>query len=361
MKILIICTSVDNYLKKQIKALQLANHNIDLLNIIEYKMKFDNGKIIHIRPKTKFKILEYFFISDEINEYYRRKELFEYLDSYDIVHIYKCCQYTTNIKEEIESISLKYVITINNIIPRKNMKLEEFFKNAKAIFFQNDRLKQSFNYLYNLEDRTKTIYEPIELLYIYENIDDKILKKFKEYLAISSDKIAIFCHFQGSRYKQQELIISLANLPIEIKKLSTFLLYFDNDDDSVNNNFVNILKEIKLDYVIIKNSATKEQVAMLLKISSASIFINHSPLNSILITSIYAQNHPFLYKAKDLDYVFKNEKIFLDDFSEFYFFFNKIGINEGLFQEIYKKNREKIEQFFSYKSFEENFIEATLK
>ena len=128
MKILFICTSIDSYLKKQIKALQLAKHSVDVLNIIEYKMKFDNGKTIHIRPKTKFKFLEYFFISDEINEYYRRRELFNYLDRYDIVDIYKCSQYAIDIKDKIETISLKYVITLNDVIPRKNSKINELFK-----------------------------------------------------------------------------------------------------------------------------------------------------------------------------------------------------------------------------------------
>jgi hypothetical protein len=362
MKILIICTSIDNYLKRQIEALQeINNHSVDMLNIIEYKMKFDNGKTIHIRPKTKFKILEHFFISDEINEHYRRRELFEYLDRYDIVHIYKCSQYAIDIKDKIESISLKYVVTINDVIPRKSSKLEELFRDAKAIFFQNDRFKQSFNYIYGFEKHSKTLYEPVELIHIYENIDSKVLDKFIEYLKISPDKINIFCHFQGSKNKQQELIISLANLPIEVKKASTFFLYLNNEDEAINNNLIQMLKQIKLDYVIINQSATKEQLAMLLKISSASIFINHSPLNSILITSIYAKNHPFLYKPKELDYIFQKEKIFLDNFSEFYFFFDKDEINEGLFKEIYKRNKEIIHKLFSYKSFEESYIKATLR
>ena len=361
MRILFICTSIDSFLEKQIKALQLSNHQVDILNIFEYKMIFDNGKKIHIRPKTKFKILEHFFISDEINEYYRKRELFNYLDSYDIVDVYKCCQYACDIKDKIETISLKYIITVNEILPKKSFKIDELFKDAKAFFFQNDRIMQSFNYLYGHSLKSIILYEPIELINIYDNIEQKIYDKFLDYLSISPKKINIFCHFHGSRHRQKELIISLANQPIEIKKISTFLLYLDNHDSSINSEILLILKEIKLDYVIIKPTATNEQIAMLLKASKASIFIDHSPLNSILLASIYAKNHPFLYKPKELDYLFKKEKIFIDNFDEFYFFFGKDEIHEKLFKEIYRRNKQIIYSLFSFQSFQERYINATIK
>ena len=361
MKILIICTSIDNYLKKQIDALRFSKKQVDVLDLVEYKMYFDNGKTIHIRPKTKFKLLEHFFVSDEINEYYRRRELFDYLDRYDIVNLYKCSQYSIDIKDKIEHISLKYTITLNDLLPRKSSKLEELYASSKAFFFQNDRLKQSFNHIYGYEAKSFVLYEPVELLKIYEEIDLEVLKKFTDYLCVNDDKIKIFCHFHGSKIKQKELVISLANLPIEVKKASTFFLYLDNEDKNINKEIILMLESIKLDYVIIKKDATKEQLAMLLKISSASVFIDHSPFNDILITSIYAKNHPFLYKSKEIDHIFTKEKIFLDDFKEFYFFFEKDEINEGLYKEIYKRNKQKIYELFSYKSFEERFISAILK
>jgi len=360
MKILIICTSVDNYLKKQIKALREGGKQVDILDLVEYRMYFDNGKKIHIRPKTKFKILEHFFISDEINEYYRRRELFDYLDRYDIVNLYKCSQYSTDIKDKIEQISLKYTITLNDLLPRKSTKLEELYDEAKAFFFKDERLKQSFNYIYGHEENSYVLYEPIELISSIDKIENDLLKKFIEYLTISEDKICIFCHFHGSKVKQKELIISLANLPIEIKKAATFFLYLDNQEDIFNDEIILMLKDIKLDYLIIRKDISQEQKAMLLKISSAAIFIDHSPLNDILFSSLYANNHPFLYKPKEVDPFFKKEKIFLDNFSEFYFFFEKDEINEGLYKEIYKRNRQKVYELFSFHSFQERFIDATL-
>jgi len=361
MKILIICTSIDSYLKTQIDALRSGGKQVDIVDLVGYKMYFDNGKKIHIRPKTKFKILEHFFISDEINEYYRRRELFDYLDSYDIVNLYKCSQYAIDIKDKIEQICLKYTITVNDLLPKKSAKLENLFKDAKAIFFQNERLKDAFNYNFGYEYKSIILYEPVKLIDIYNNIEHEVLEKFIDYLSISKDKTNIFCHFQGSKLKQKELIIALANLPIEIKRVSTFFIFMDNQDININDELLLLLNEIKLDYVIIKHDATQEQIAMLLKLSDAGVFINHSPFNTILLTSLYAKNHPFLYKPKEIDHLFQKEKIFLDNFSEFYFFFEKDEINEGLFKEIYKRNRQKIESMFSLKSFEERFIEATLR
>jgi len=360
MKILFICSSIDSYLKHQVQALQQAKYQVDILDLLEYKMYFDNGKTIHIRPKTKFKILEHFFISDEINEYYRRRELFDYLDRYDIVNIYKCSQYAVDLKDKIKQISLKYTITINNLLPRKSSKLDELFKESKAFFFQKETTMQSFNYIFGYERRSFLLYEPVELLNIYDHIDLKVYDEFLEYLSLSKKSLNIFCHLFGSKYRQKELIVSLANLPIEIKKRSTYLIYLDNDDNSLNHDLIQMLQEIKLNYVIIKKDATQEQIAMLLKVSDASIFINHSPLNSILIASIYAKNHPFLYKPKELDNLFKQKKIFLDNFSEFYFFFEKDEINEGLFKEIYKRNKRIIESLFSFQSFQEKYMKATL-
>jgi len=361
MKILIICTSIDSYLKKQVEALKLASRQVDILDLVEYKMYFDNGKKIHIRPKSKFKILEHFFVSDEINEYYRRRELFNYLDRYDIVNLYKCSQYAVEIKDQIKKISLKYTITLNDLLPRKSTKLQELYSQSKAFFFGNEKLKKTFNSIYGFEENSFTLYEPIKLIEIYNQIDSSVLEKFIKYLSVSKDKKNIFCHFTGSKTLQKELIISLANLPIEVKKASTFFLYLDNHDKSISDEILIMLKNIKLDYVIIKNDATLEQLAMLLKVSSASVFIDHSPFNDILFTSIYAMNHPFLFKPKNIDPIYKKEKIFLDNFSEFYSFFEKDDIKADLYKEIYKINKQKIYTLFSYKSFEERFIEATLR
>ncbi len=361
MKILYICTSIDSYLIEQVLALQYAKHQVDILDILEYKLIFDNGKTIHIRPKTKFKLLENFFVLDEVNEHIRRREIFDYLDRYDIVNLYKCAQYAVEFKDKIENISLKYIITPNEILPRKKSKVDELFSNSKLFILENDRIRQSFNHTFGYENKSITLYKPVKFLHDYDSIDKKVYEEFLTYLNLSEKNFNIFCHFKGSIHKQKELIISLANLPLEIKKISTFLLYMDNENKILNKNLLLLLQDIKLDYVVINNNSTDEQIAMLLKVSKASVFIDHSPFNTVLITSLYAKNHPFIFKANNIDPLFKRNKIFLDNFSEFSFIYEKDEINESLFKEIYRHNREKIYMLFSYEGFEERFINATLQ
>jgi len=360
MKVLFICTSIDRTLQKQILALQKQGHHVDILDILEYKLLFDSGKVIHIRPKTKYKMLENFFVLDEINETIRRKEIFDYLDRYDLVDIYKCSNYAVEFQNKISKISFKYTVTIHDVFPEKSSKLDELLTNAKAIFFQNKRLQNSFNIQYGYKEKSIALYKPLELLEKYDNIEKDIYNKFLDFLKINKNKTNVFCHFNGMKHKQKELLLSLINLPLEIKTKSTFLIYLANEEKNINNEIILTLQEYKLDYVLIQQDTTKEQLAMLLKVSSASIFINHLPLNTTLLASIYAKNFVFIFKGANIDPFFKENKIFLDSFDDFLAFYDKDDISKNIYKEILKQNKHKIYSIFSYESFEKKFLEATL-
>jgi hypothetical protein len=361
MKILYICTSLDSYLKEQINALQEAKHHVDILDILEYKLMLDNGKSIFVRPKTKFKILEHFFVLDEVNEHIRRREIFDYLDRYDIVHLYKCSLYAVDLKDKIEKISLKYTITPNYPLPKKNSKVDELYKNSKLFITQDSKHTDAFIQTYGYKNKVITLYKPVNLLKVFDSINKEVYQKFLDYLHISEKKTNIFCHFKGSIHKQKELIVSLANLPLQIKNKTTFFLYMDNKDKNLNKNLLLFLKDIKLDYVIVNKDSSDEQIAMLLKASNASVFIDHSPFNHILITSIYAKTHPFVFTAKEIEQFYKRNKIYIDDFSEFTYMFDKDEINDSLLSEVLNQSKQRVYSLFSYEGFEESYIKETLR
>ncbi len=361
MKILYLCTSIDNDLKKQVKALRNASAEVDILDIIEYKLIYDNGKKIYVRPKSKYKLLEYFYVLDEINEYLRRKEIFDYLDEYDVVHVYKSSQYAMNLKEKIQDISLKYVITPNELFPKDSSNLRDFFKDSAKFFFSDELLMIKFNHFFGYKDKSILLYNPIDYFVKYDQIDSQLLDKLKEYLSIDDNKITLFCHFSGSYLRQKALLKSIVNLTIEIKKATTFLLYFDNDNEKFNKELVDFLEYIRLDYVVINTNMTKEQIAMMIKLSQASIFIDYSIDNDIFLTSLYAKNHVFVYNPNDIEKFFRKHSIFIDNFVQFQYYFIQDERNKKIYQELYNKNREKMYELFHPQSYSDKFLSLILE
>ncbi len=361
MKILFVCSSIDFRLKKIVKILKDYDEDVDILDIVEYKFIYSGGKEIYIRPKTKYKSLEYFFIFDEINEYARRREIFDYLDRYDLVHIYKAEYFAVDFKDKIESISLRYVITPNNKILKNSKKIYELFKNASGIIYFDEFLKQKYKSLYNINFNSIVLHNPVEKLSMYDKIDKNIVKKFVEFLDIDGDRVNVFCQFSGSKIKQKNLLIRLVNLSHDIKLKTTFIIYLDNEDERFNTQLNEFLKQKKLDYVILNNSAEDEQVMMSIMVSEACIFIEHEVVNELLLVAIYAKKHIFLHEPRELDIIFKEKKIFLDNFEQFKFLFEKDEINRGLYEEIFKRNHNLIKNLFHPEKFTSDYLKFIME
>ncbi len=169
-------------------------------------------------------------------------------------------------------------------------------------------------------------------------------------------KINIFCMFSGSKIKQKDLLIKLVNLPVEIKQQCTFVLYFRDKDDEFTKRMLLFLKDMRLDYVVMGKDVQKKQVLMAIKSCKASIFIDTSRYNEFLLVSLYGKKHIFLFEPKEVDEIFRNSKVFLDDFKQFYFFFKEDDINRGLYKEIFDRNHEHIKSLFHPESFSEKYL-----
>jgi len=356
MKILFICSSINSELLNIVDALKLYEIEVDILDIVSYEFLYHSGKKIYIRPKSKYKSLEYFFILDEINEYHRRREIFDYLNRYDSVHIYKACYFAKDFKDKIESISLRYIITPNDVLLKSSLKLDRLFSDSNGFLFFDEFIRSKYRKLYGYEFINQVLHPPVRALKNFDDIDSEIYEEFINYLQIDLNKTNIFCMFSGSKIKQKDLLIKLVNLPIEIKQRSTFILYFKDEDDEFTKRMLLFLKDMKLDYIVLGKKVQKEQVLMSIKSSRASIFIDSSIYNEFLLVSLYSKKHIFLFEPKEIDEVFKKGKFFMDDFKQFYFFFKEDDINRSLYQEILKRNKEQIKSLFHPESFSEKYL-----
>lgn len=360
MKILFLCTSFDSALKKRVKALQDDNQDVDVLDILEYKLSFNSGKVISIRPKTKYKVFEHLFILDEINEYARRREIFNYLDRYDLIDIYKCSKYAVNLKDKIESISLKYIITPSKILPQDNSTIKSLYTDSKLFFFKDELIKRKFQLTFGHKN-TATIYDPINFFLEFDNIQSDILDKFIEYININSTKTIVFNQMNGPLSKQKSLLTSMANLPKNIKNRVTFILYFENGSTDMHQELELVLENISLDYLVVNKSATDEQMAMLLKLSTISIFIDTNIHDKLLLTSLYAKNHLFFFEPKNIDPIFRNNQIFIDNFIHIKNIFEDDEINIEIFKEILKRNKKIVYDLFHPTSFSHKYLQEVTK
>ncbi len=356
MKILFICSSMDSELISVVDALKEYDVEVDILDIISYNFLYSNGKKIYIRPKSKYKSLEYFFILDEVNEYHRRREIFDYLSRYDAVHIYKAGYFAKDFKDKIESISLRYIITPNNTMLKSSLKLDKLFEDSNGFLFFDDFIRNKYRKLYGYEFINQVLNLPVKALTLFDNIEGKIYEEFKEYLQIDVKKTNVFCMFSGSKIKQKDLLIKLVNMPLEIKEKATFILYFKDEDDDFTKRLLRFLKDMKLDYIVMAKNVQKEQVLMAIKSCKASIFIDHYKYNELLLVSLYDKKHIFLFEPKELDGFFRNSKIFIDDFKQFYFFFKEDDINRSLYKEVFVRNHEQIKSLFHPESFSEKYL-----
>ncbi len=361
MKILFVCTSIDKELTNVVEALKLFNFEVDILDILSYEFLYSSGKKISIRPKTKFKVFEYFFMLDEINEYHRRREIFDYLDRYDIVHVYKAEYFAKNLLDKIELISLQYIITPSSKILKRSHKIDELFLNAKGILFFNHFDMKKFLNLNTFGVKSRSFYPPKLYFEKFDTLKRSLIEKLLKELEIDEDRVNVYCRFSGSKLKQKELLIKLVNLSYEIKKETTFMLHLKCEDDDFNKRVIMFLKDMKLDFVLLNKSVKDEQVLMILKIAKASIFTDFSIDDEIFLTSLYAKNHPFLFEPKGIIDDFKENKIFLDNFEQFKFFYQKDEINEGLYREIFNKNKQQVKKLFHPKIFAEEYIKFVVE
>jgi hypothetical protein len=360
MKILILCSSYDSSLKERVEALRWGKLEVDVLDILEYKIDFNSGKVISIRPKTKYKVLENFYLLNGINEYARRREVFNYLDRYDLIEIYKCSHYAIHLKDKIQSISLKYIVTPNEVLPHPNLNIKNLYDDAKLFLFQKDLLKNRFHLDFGYPNLI-TIYAPVNFFRIYDNIDQNILDKFIDYLEIDLSKIIVFVQLDGALSKQKDLLNSIANLSNSIKSKTLFILYCKKNFAQHHKGIKDILENVSLDYLIVTPSATNEQLAMLLKIASISIFMHSSFEDDLFLTSLYSQNHLFLFQPKSVNPIFKNHQIFIDNFDHIKNIFNDDKINGSIFKDILLLNKEKIYNLFHPKNFCEQYIKEVLR
>ena len=161
---LFVCNSIDSELKKLVSVLKLYDMEIDIFDLLSYKLVYQSGKEIYVRPKSKYKVLEYFFVLDEINEYHRRKEIFSLLDRYDTVHIYKSEYFAQSLIEEIETIATRYVLTPNESFLKTSNAIEKLVKNSQGLVFFSEFAKQKFSRLYSFDFKSTVLNRSILLL-----------------------------------------------------------------------------------------------------------------------------------------------------------------------------------------------------
>ena len=356
MKILFICSSIDSELLNIVDTLKESDLEVDILDIISYEFLYHNGKKIYIRPKSKYKALEYFFILDEVNEYHRRREIFDYLNRYDAVHIYKSGFFAKDFKDKIEAISLRYIMTPNDTMLKSSLKLDKLFEDSNGFLFFDEFIRNKYRKLYGYEFINIVLQPPIKALKSCDEIEREVFEEFLDYLQVDLNKLNVFCMFSGSKIKQKDLLIKLVNLPIEIKQKTTFVLYFKDEDDDFSKRMLLFLKDMKLDYIVLGKSVQKNQLLMAIKACKASIFIEHSIDNELLMVSLYAKKHIFLFEPKELDEIFRRHKIFMDDFKQFYFLFKEDEINRSLYKEIFDRNYSEIMNLFHPESFCDKYL-----
>ncbi len=340
MKLLFICQSIDLGLKYRLEALNSSGnvaHCLVLPKFALYKTP-ENKELIEIEEGRNF-----LDISDKFESFsksLKQKKLFEKLEKYDSVNIYKCATLAAPLLESITKITKSYFITINDEKIEKGRQISKFFEKANCILFNEEDELERFEARFGYDEKTLMAIEGNHLFGVIDKVNKEEIDKFMKFLNIDIDKNLVYCDLGKNLNMQVNFIDNLLKLPYKQLKGITFI--FDSKASSLvdKERLMEHLEDKNFDFLLPDSLLTDEQKAILLKISKTCITLPTSFKSETLYPALYCKSHIYFYEDEVESVFFKQKGIFVDIFENFE---NSLTFNSDSWELVYellKKNRE---------------------
>ncbi len=356
MKLLFICDKIDSTLKSRVDQLadkDIEVHVLELPSLALYK----NWEKEVLEPKTPIDFLNIGRRFQKFSKTLQYKKLFDSLDDYEGVNIYKSTTISAPHIDSIKKIAKSYFITINDEQIEKNRQIVKTFDNSCCILFNNSSDLTKFEKDFGYDEKTLIARDGATLMSVIDNLKNEKVEKFRNYLNLDSHKSVTYCYLGKSLDMQFAFIDDLLKLPASLLRENTFI--FDPSDSSLvdKERLIEYLNDKKFDFLLPDSQLTDEQKAVLLAISKNSIILPNPKNSNTLYSSLYIKNHLYFYGNIPDEEFYKEHNIFIDSYENFE---NSLTFNQDskqLMAELLNTNKEAIKKLFHPEVNTQNYLE----
>jgi len=272
------------------------------------------------------------------------RKIIKNLDTYSICHIHSVSPFYGLIIDDLKR-TCKHLVTSyygsdfyrTTLLEKKLQK--KILEKSDVITFTNKKMMGHFNkfYLNRFKEKTRIIrfgLSPLEHINLFKK---KSIKLMRKEFNIPSDAFVVTCGYKASNALQVEKILSQLGLVKNLLPENVFLILpMTYGEKEVVIKVENVLKQLKFNYLIIKQFLSNENVAKLRLISN--VFIN-VPISDQLSGSMQ-------------EYIYANNVILTGDWLPYNIFYeNGISlIKVSSLEEIGEKTVEIIRNYGEYKN-----------
>ncbi len=340
MKLLFICEEIDLGLRFRLWQLNSCGNEAHCLLLPKFALYKtpEKEEIIEIQEGKNF-----LDISDRFEGFSKNlklKKLFEKLENYDSVNIYKCASSVAPLLDSIFKISKTYFLTINDENVEKSRQVSKLFDRANCILFNKEEELERFEGRFGYDEKTLMAIEGNHLFTVIDKVTTKEIDKFTQFLNIDIDKNLVYCDLGKNLNMQIDFVDNLLKLPYKQLKSATFI--FDSKSSSLvdKERLLEHLEDKNFDFLLPDSLLSNEQKAILLVISKRCITLPSSSGYDTLYPALYCKSHTYFYDNELMSISFKKRDIFVDIFENFE---NSLTFNSDsyhLVDELLQKNRE---------------------
>lgn len=346
MKLLFVCEEIDLGLRFRLWQLNSCGNEAHCLLLPKFALYKtpEEEEIIEIEKEKNF-----LDISDKFEGFSKNlklKKLFEKLEKYDSVNIYKCASSVAPLLDSIFKISKSYFLTVNDEKIEKSRQISKLFDKANCILFNKEEELERFEVRFGYDEKTLMAIGGNHLFTVIDKVSEKEIDKFIQFLNIDIEKNLVYCDLGKNLNMQIDFIDNLLKLPYKQLKSTTFI--FDSKSSSLvdKERLLEYLEDKNFDFLLPDSLLSNEQKAILLIISKKCITLPASNDYDTLYPALYCKSHVYFYEDEVNCIFFKQRDIFIDIFENFE---NSLTFNSDsyhLVDELLKKNREVVTNMY---------------
>lgn len=357
MKLLFICEKIDSHLQYRLD--QLASQNIDAeCLVLPTSTLYKKGEEKTIETENRLGFLEKSGALQSLTRKLKYKKLFESLESYDSVNIYKSTTLCEPYLESIRKISKSYFITVEKASIKHSRQIKKLFEHAHCLLFNSQSQLERFEKEFGYDEKTLMARDSNHFLTLIDTLEEKEIEKFKNYLNLANGKHLVYCDLGSVISVQKTFIDDLLKLPNQQLRETTFI--FDPASSSIVDKemLIEHLEDKRFDYLLPDSLLNDTQRAMLFKISQSTIVLSGSSEYRTLQPSLYVKNHLYRYGKAARDSKYQKLDIFIDSYENFE---NALTFNDAshhLIEELTQKNREIITKLYHPEICLENYLKV---
>ncbi len=357
MKLLFICEKIDSHLKYRLD--QLADQNIEAeCLVLPTCTLHKNGEEKVIELENRLSFLESRGALQTFAKTVKYKKLFDSLEQYDSINIYKTATLCAPYLENIRKISKSFFVTVEEKTIEHNRHIKKLFEHAHCLLFNSQSQIERFEKEFGYDEKTLIARDSNPLFTIIDAIENREIEKFKNYLNISNTKHLVYCDLGSDSLMQKTFIDDILKLPLQQLTQTTFI--FDPEASSLVDKemLIEYLEDKRFDYLLPDSLLSDKQKAMLFKISKSTIFLPGAGEYNTIQPSLYLKNHLYRYGSNETDPKYKKLELFIDSYENFE---NAITFNDDshhLIDELTQKNREIITKLYHPQICLENYLKV---